>query len=300
MLTSVRSRVPMAPLKASWVAGLVMMADGTQCNDAKGPSKQTSSLFQGEIAALQQRAAQCKAGLERQSAAIDVMNVRVGQRILDVGCGGGYFAKELSQAVGDTGLMTALDPSPTQLDAAKKTCAGLKNVEFIQGDATSMPFDDESFHSVTTIQTLEYIKDVDAAIQEIRRVLKPGGRLAAISTMWSLNKIYGIDEELEARVNQGKTAIADLHENLPVDMPSKLKAAGFVGVQQVPLPTWDTTYHENSFGYLWTRIKRAQLKKSGALSEDELQQWDNVLETAVKEDRFAFARIAVLTFATVP
>src|SRR5947209_13737135 len=68
-----------------------------------------------------------------------------GERILDVGCGPGFFCAELQEQVGPAGLVVGVDSSPAMLDLAARRCEGRKNVQLHEADATSLPVEDASF-----------------------------------------------------------------------------------------------------------------------------------------------------------
>ncbi|HNZ03104.1 MAG TPA: methyltransferase domain-containing protein [Myxococcota bacterium] len=93
-------------------------------------------------------------------------------RVLDVGCATGGTMKTLSGMARFTGL----DSSPVAAGLARE----LSGAEVVMADATAMPFDDASFDGVVACHILEHILDHDAAVAEIRRVLKPGGPLIAL------------------------------------------------------------------------------------------------------------------------
>lgn len=96
-----------------------------------------------------------------------------GKKLLDVGCGGGY----LSEGFAKTGFeVTGIDPSRNTLRAASEHAAqsGLP-IEYKEGRAEAIPFDDSSFDYVSCCDVLEHVDDINATISEIARVLKPGG-----------------------------------------------------------------------------------------------------------------------------
>lgn len=98
---------------------------------------------------------------------------REGHRLLDVGCGGGL----LSEAFAARGLeVTGIDASPHSLTAARVHAAGNGlSIDYRDGRAEALPFDDASFDVVACCDMLEHVDDIDAVLAEIARVLKPGG-----------------------------------------------------------------------------------------------------------------------------
>lgn len=116
---------------------------------------------------------------ERRLARI-MLEVLPGDRVLDVGCGPGTFTRDLADAAGD-GLVVGLDASPTMLQR------GLlgphrPNLAYVRGDACALPFADDTFDAVCCFAALYLIEDPMAAIDEITRVLAPGGRVALLAS----------------------------------------------------------------------------------------------------------------------
>ena len=115
--------------------------------------------------------------------------------LLDVGCGPGTvkidLASRVSRAVG-------VDRAPTVLAAAREAAARTKNVEFLEGDAYALPFDDDSFDVVYAHQVLQHLTDPIAALREMRRVAKPGGYVAVrdadYSAMTWFPRVAGLDD----------------------------------------------------------------------------------------------------------
>lgn len=108
-----------------------------------------------------------------------------GDHVLDVACGPGNFTREFAHAVAPDGLSVGIDASPTMLarGAADNRRAGLENVTLIRGDATALPFADGAFDCVCCFAALHLFADPFAAIDEMRRVLGPGGRIAIMTSI---------------------------------------------------------------------------------------------------------------------
>ena len=132
----------------------------------------------------------------------DVMKIDSGFRVLDVGCGPGNQAFELSGAVGDAGLVCGVDVSEGAIDIARQRCAVLNNVQFQIGDATKLPYGENEFDVVMSSQVFEYLEDVDGAIMEIHSVLKPGGRILIHYTDWGGLLWYSSDPKRMKKILQ--------------------------------------------------------------------------------------------------
>jgi SAM-dependent methyltransferase len=114
------------------------------------------------------------------------------ERVLDVACGTGIVARLTAPAVGERGSVTALDISPPMLVVARGLPQpdGAK-IDWRDGSALSLPFTDASFDLVLCQQGLQFFPDQLTALREMRRVLKPGGRvLVAVQQGLEQNPIY--------------------------------------------------------------------------------------------------------------
>lgn len=109
---------------------------------------------------------------------LDLATVKQGQRVLDLACGTGDLAfGAASRGAGVVGL----DLTPKMIELARERPeASRGQVQWIAGDMTRLPLPDASFDVVTTGYGLRNVPDLPAALEEIRRVLKPGGRVCAL------------------------------------------------------------------------------------------------------------------------
>jgi SAM-dependent methyltransferase len=105
----------------------------------------------------------------------------LGENVLDLGTGTGSLAIEAAALVGATGRITGLDISPEMLSLAKERVAksGHTNIELREGRAEEIPAEDATLDVVLASLSLMYVIDRAAAARELRRVLRPGGRVVA-------------------------------------------------------------------------------------------------------------------------
>jgi SAM-dependent methyltransferase len=113
--------------------------------------------------------------------ALELLDLSAGERVLDVGCGPGNFTRVFGRAVED-GLAVGLDASAPMLERAVAEPTP-ENVVYVRGDASATPFVDGAFDAVCCFAALYLIEEPLEAIDEMVRVLAPGGRLALLSSV---------------------------------------------------------------------------------------------------------------------
>jgi len=129
--------------------------------------------------------AEIREPLERQlaplgQAALALLAPHPGESILDIGCGGGTTALHLAQAVAPDGTVVGVDLSAAVLAFAQRAAQGCERVRFVQADAQIFPFEPASFDAAFSRFGVMFFADPVAAFINIRRSLKPNGRLAFV------------------------------------------------------------------------------------------------------------------------
>lgn len=111
---------------------------------------------------------------------VDLAGVRAGQKVLDLAGGSGDLALQFARKVGDSGLVTLADLNADMLDVGRRRLvdAGvLKAVAYVQTDAESLPFPDNSFDVVSIAFGLRNVTVKERALESVLRVLRPGGQM---------------------------------------------------------------------------------------------------------------------------
>lgn len=109
--------------------------------------------------------------------------VKDGAKVLDVGCGTGYFARLLAGG-SEEAAVTGIDADDVFIGYARdKAAAEGLDISFVQGDALKLPFDDDSFDIAASHTFLTSMPDPEGALSEMKRVVKPGGIIASVTCM---------------------------------------------------------------------------------------------------------------------
>jgi ubiquinone/menaquinone biosynthesis C-methylase UbiE len=124
-----------------------------------------------------------------------------GRRVLDVACGTGIVARLAARHMDGSGSVVGFDLSPFMLEIAEATAAdeGLP-IEWMQGDAQTLPFSDASFDLVLCQQGLQPIPDKARALGEMWRVLVPGGRL--LTNTWTAIEHHPLDKLIATSIHR--------------------------------------------------------------------------------------------------
>ena len=114
-----------------------------------------------------------------KNALVDVLNPRAGEKCLDVAGGTGDIAFRIVRRVGDEANVTVCDINPAMLEVGRDRAVDrglLRGLTWTTGDAEALPFPDRSFDAYTIAFGLRNVTDIDKALAEAYRVLRPGGR----------------------------------------------------------------------------------------------------------------------------
>jgi ubiquinone/menaquinone biosynthesis C-methylase UbiE len=211
-----------------------------------------------------------------------------GESIIDAGCGTGLLLEQEALAVGPGGRAEGVDSSADMLTHARARCARLKQVGLHQGSVESLPFEDAGFDALSCTQTLLYVSDLEQALREYHRVLKPGGRVAIIETDWGGAILNCPDVALTQSIfNAWSTAVNNPY--LPRRLRPLLHQHGFgvVRVEAIPIVNAGFSEHSFSAGMLEGFAKSAVRQK--VISRGQSNLWLAQVETLAEQDEYFFS-----------
>jgi ubiquinone/menaquinone biosynthesis C-methylase UbiE len=175
--------------------------------------------------------------LPAQDRLLEVADLRLGERVLDIAAGTGLVSFPAAQAVGAEGEVVATDLSQSMVDALDGQAGerGLQQVRAERMDAESLRFDDDSFDAALNALGLMYVPDPPAALSEMLRVLKPGGR--AVAAVWGARRNCGWAEIFPIVDRRVQSEVCPMFFQLGTQdvMESQFRDAGFEKTESVRL-----------------------------------------------------------------
>ena len=158
--------------------------------------------------------------------------VRRGGDVLDVGCGPGYFARMLTEAVGPEGTVVGIDAAPEMTEYANRRARRLPNCTFQPATAESLPFPDDSFDVVVSSLVMHHLAEEGRlqAVREMQRVLRPGGTLLLAE--------FATPERGFWRAVASVTGHARGMERKVPQLEPLISAAGFGALRSGGAPPW--------------------------------------------------------------
>ncbi|QHA05239.1 methyltransferase domain-containing protein [Streptomyces broussonetiae] len=159
----------------------------------------SSSAFETarpEAVAYLDRLAASDPGRSYKGRMLAELGLRAGHTVLDLGCGPGTDLRALAEAVTPDGCVIGVDHDPAMVDAARTRTADLSVVDVRSGDIHDLALPDRLADRARTDRVLQHVSDPRAALAEIRRVLRPGGRLVMGEPDWETLAVDHPDGEL--------------------------------------------------------------------------------------------------------
>jgi ubiquinone/menaquinone biosynthesis C-methylase UbiE len=153
-----------------------------------------------------------------------LMDLRPADRVLDLGCGTGWASRRLARGAQE---VVGLDVADEMLRRAEQTSSGFSNIRYVWGSAEKVPAPDNYFTKALSVESFYYYADQAKALDELRRVLAPGGRLFILINLYK-------DNHYSLRwVSELKVPVQVLSE---AEYLTMLQRHGFTSVQARRIP----------------------------------------------------------------
>jgi SAM-dependent methyltransferase len=232
---------------------------------------------------------------------LDLLELRPGQRVLDVGCGSGVVTRDMARRVSPGGRAVGIDPSAEFLAIARDLAreAGLDAVvEFRDGNALALPFGDGEFDAALAATVLVHVPGGDGAIPEMARVVRPGGRVGIFDLDGDSLLVSHPDRALTRRI------VAAFSDHSTVDgwlvrrLPGLLSQAGlthvatraFLPLEQEP---------DGFYGRMAVRAVDVAAQ-TGAITESEREGWLVALRAEQAAGNFLAGRVHIFCWGIKP
>lgn len=224
------------------------------------------------------------------------LDPRPGERVIDLGCGTGHLTLELARAVGATGHVLGVDPSTEMRAGAETACEGLTTVRIAEGTATGIPAEDEACDKLVSLQVFEYLDDLPAALAEVARVLRPGGRLVIGDWHWDCFAWHSDAPDRMRRMQ----ASWDGHlaeRRVPALLPPLLAEAGLTFYACRAVPFTDTCLRADGLANMMLHLMSAYALQHDHLPAKEIDAWKAEQEELAAAGRFFFSLTHFVTVA---
>lgn len=255
--------------------------------------------FDADLAARLEKVYFTRDARRRRRLIHEALAAKPGERFLDVGCGPGFYLAELAERVAPDGSVVGVDASPAMLTLAARRTEGFPNVTLHEGEATALPVEDADFDAALTVQVLEYVPDLAAALAEIRRALRPGGRLLVWDVDWATVSWHSADPDRMARVLLAFDEHLT-HPSLPRRLTSDLRTAGFEGIGCDGHSFVTNTLDPETYGgVMFPLISNFVAGRAGVTAE-ETEAWAAEQRALGDAGEFFFACIQFCFTATKP
>ena len=228
-----------------------------------------------------------------------------GERLLDVGCGLGEAALALAQDLGDGGEVVGIDVSEQMLRVARSNALGARcRVRFTVGDACSLDEPDDSFDAARSERTLQWLADPAAAVAEMVRVVRPGGRVSLIDTDWSTFTIDVGDDALAALVRDAMRTERDRPSNVGRRLHELVGAAGCALLARTEATqtwtTWDPDGSPAPLGCFSMESLADDLVATERLTIAARQRFVSTIHDAARRGQFSMRLTMFAVVAAAP
>lgn len=245
----------------------------SQVNNWANPSKSSIKDVHEMAAALEERA-QALDQLQVNRALVDTLAPVNGEHILEVGCGSGVLCRQIAPGVVPEGKITGVDISPEFLRIAQDYAVSTNMSGCIQwgaGQAEVLPFQDASFDGVFAARLLLHVLDSQDVLNELVRVVRPGGRVVVMDWDFDTVAVDHSDRELTRRLMHWRCDHHGGNNWSGRQLWGQMTAAGLVNVKAVPVVS---VAHRENDSLTLSLFRAAQVARDGgAIDSDEHDTW---------------------------
>jgi SAM-dependent methyltransferase len=222
-----------------------------------------------------------------RASATELLAPRLGDVLVDVGCGTGDVVRALAGSVGRTGRVIGIESSETMLaEARRRSTAAPGWIEFRSGDAAHLPVDDRSVDGARCERVFQHLDEPADALAELVRVTRPGRQIVVVDTDWGMQAVHGADRRLTGRVLASWVEHAR-NGRVGRALPALFADAG-IRNRTIVADTITTTDPGRPSVAPFT-VMAAAAVQAGAVTGEEAASWLEQLADSARRGRFFWA-----------
>lgn len=224
----------------------------------------------------------------QRQAVLERLALRTGERVLDVGSGPGLLVQSMAEQVGPAGAVMGVDLSESMVAIAREHCRQQPWVRFEVSEATSLPYADAEFDVVVCTQVLEYVPNVQHAIHELARVLRPGGRFLVMDTDWE-SCVWSTEDTTRMRTMLAEWDRHCAHPQLPRSLKERL-ARGCLSVEEIGVVAIiNTEFDHDTYSYGISEGIAKFVRKGGRIAPEYVDAWVQELTDEKRTQPYFFS-----------
>jgi ubiquinone/menaquinone biosynthesis C-methylase UbiE len=245
--------------------------------------------FEGAAARDLSDLRQSAAGQAKLQRFLALLDPQPGEQIIDVGCGSGEFCRCVAPRVASNGHVTGVDVSAASVSLAGELSGACPpdRITYGLGDAHALRFGDGSFDAASCISVLAFCREPGAVLRELRRVLRPGGRLLLVNSDDDSRFYNGRDRGLGRRIAR---AIADrcVDPWAGRRLAAWLEQAGFSVVRTDIRAEIERTYAPGHTGYMLAQSMREYVVDHAGVGAEDYARWLADLEDCADDGSYCY------------
>ena len=207
-------------------------------------------------------------------------------KVVDLGCGPGIDAINLSSLLGEKVHVTGIDHDPVMIEKARSSASGVSNIDFVIAEAYPVPFEDEAIEGARAERLLQHLQEPEVLTKEVYRVLKPEGSFVVVETDWSSLSFYNADRTTAGKVNEYLTDKKVKNGAVARQLTGLLHASGFKDITLEIYPFVVRSVRE-IYAYLLIDQSLKEMLDKGFLSASEYNSFVHSLEEAESKGFFS-------------
>ena len=224
----------------------------------------------------------------------DLLAIKPGHRLLEVGCGPGTDAIAMARRVGPTGHVMAVDKSETMIGAARERAQSLDlPLEFRRGDLFALEFEDDAFDGCRADRVFHHLEKLDDALAELVRVARPGGRIVLSEPDFGSIVLASANKEVTRLVLNER---CDEYASgwCGRDLRGLFRRAGLTDLVVIPTPVVATDFQVPNEQWFGLSTLAREMQATGKLTATEAERWLGQMAAASVKGEF-FCSILVFT-----